>query len=100
MDFSPKTPADQEFFAFDYARRLGTGETIASAVWTASVVEGTDGNPSALISGTATVSGSRVSQKIIGGTADVQYCLVCTATTSRPQILVESAHVWVRGACD
>lgn len=100
-DFTAKTPDDREYFAFDYARQLGTSEVISSATWTASVISGTlDTTGTGLISGTATISGSKVSQLIVGGSVDHQYCLTCKATTDRPQTLVLSGHVWVRGACD
>lgn len=100
MPFTPpKRPTEKEFFAFDYARQLGTGETISSASVAVTVKSGTDGNPSAMVSGTANIVGERVSQLIIGGTADVQYCIACTAVTSLGQEIVLEDDLWVRALC-
>lgn len=85
MSFSPKTPDETELFGFEFKRLLPEGETIVSAECTISVLEGTDASASSMISGTASVSGSRVSQMITGGVAGVRYCLKCAATFSDGQ---------------
>jgi hypothetical protein len=97
--FSPKTPSEQVFLAFNYVRELGEGETIASGTWTASVLEGVDANPGALISGGVFIEGPKVSQLVIGGVIDTRYCLQCEALTSRGQRLVLSNSIWIRAAC-
>jgi len=99
MTFSVKTPAAKEFFTFNFARRLSAGETIVSAAWTVTVKEGTDASPSALLSGSPAISGSRVSHLIIGGVADTRYCLQCVATTSAGQEIALTDDVWIRDAC-
>lgn len=95
----PKTPTEEEFYSFDYARLLGPGETISGSVWTVSVLEGTDASPSSMLSGAPSVSGSRVSHKLIGGVVETRYCIKCQATTSLGQKIELSDALWVRAAC-
>ena len=79
--------------AFSFLSHLATSETISSASTTATVYSGTDASPSSLIGGAPSISGSTVSQKIIGGTLGVTYALVCSATTSLGQVLQISGYL-------
>lgn len=88
MNFSPKRAAETEIFTIDYANDLAPGETIIAAVWTSSVVDGIDPNPSATIQGIASISGTKVSNKITAGLPGVRYAPICTAQTSLGQVLV------------
>lgn len=103
--FTPKDPDSREYFAFRYAKELANfpGVTIASAVWEATQVDAeadeVDPDPSAMLSGSAGISGDKVSQLIIDGVENVQYCFSCAATLSDGQVIVKSATVWVRAAC-
>lgn len=72
---------------FDFTALLANGTTISSATVTASVYSGTDPTPNAIISGTATISGSVVLQKIAAGVQGTVYSLICTAITSDGQTL-------------
>lgn len=100
MSFSPaKKPSERESFAFNFAQLLPAGVTIASAVWTVTVVQGTDSNPSAMVSGSPLIQGSKVSQLIIGGVDGVEYCLSCQATFSDGQKPILCDTLWVRAAC-
>jgi hypothetical protein len=78
---------------FDFLSRLAVGETLSTATVTASVYSGTDASPSAIVSGSATISGSKVTQKITAGTLGVVYKLMCTVTTSTSQLLVLAAFL-------
>ena len=78
---------------FSFLSHLATGETISSASTTATVYSGTDASPSSIISGAPSISGSTVSQKVIGGTLGVTYVLVCSATTSTGQVLQISGYL-------
>ncbi len=80
---------------FDFTSDLAVGETITSQVVTASVYSGTDAGPSALIQGSASVSGAVVTQAITGGVVGVMYTLLCTITTSAVQTLQKSASLTV-----
>lgn len=87
MDFTPKRASEQEVFTVDFTSLLGTGETITSAVWSNTLIRGTDATPGAMIQGSATIAGPLVSQVIKGGTVDGFYAPVCTAQTSTGQTL-------------
>lgn len=73
---------------FDFASLIASGETLSTAVTTATVHSGTDSSPSAVISGSASISGTKVTQKLIAGTLGVTYLITCTVTTSAGQTLV------------
>lgn len=72
---------------FDFSSRLASGETISSASTVATVYSGEDTSAAGIVSGAATISGTKVTQKIIGGVLGVTYYLVCSAATSAGQIL-------------
>lgn len=78
---------------FDFTSRLALGETISTASTTAIVYSGVDASPSAIISGTSTISGQTVTQKVTGGTLGVTYLLLCTISTSLGQTLELSAFL-------
>ena len=80
--FSYKITTENEQFTFDYSPVLGTTETISSATCTVEVKEGTDPSPSSIKSGSPAISGSTVTQRILGGLDGVIYRLEMTATTS------------------
>jgi hypothetical protein len=78
---------------FDFASRLSLGETISSASTVATTYSGTDASPSGIISGSASISGSKVTQVVTAGTLGVTYLLVCTANTSAGQVLQIAAFL-------
>lgn len=78
---------------FDFISKLATGETISTATVVASVYSGTDAAPSAIISGSASISGTKVTQLVTAGILGVMYKLLCTITTSAGQTLVLAAFL-------
>lgn len=80
---------------FDFISDLAAGETISTQTVTASVYSGTDASPSGLISGSATASGTVVTQAVTaaGKTAGVIYELLCTITTSTSQTLKKAGYL-------
>lgn len=72
---------------FDFTSRLAIGETISTASVTATVYSGTDASPSAVVSGSASISGSQVTQMLTGGVEGNVYLLSCVAITSASQQL-------------
>ena len=60
--FDQKITTEDLFLDFDFISDLDTGETISGATVTCDVASGTDANPSAMISGADSVSGSTVTQ--------------------------------------
>jgi hypothetical protein len=84
--FDAKITTEDLFLDFNFISDLEVGETISGAEVTCSVFSGIDATPSAVISGTATVSGGTVTQKVIDGTAGVIYLLTCSITTTSSAI--------------
>lgn len=84
----PKLVGESPILPFDFASRLGVTETISTQVVTATVYSGVDATPSSIISGSATASGTIVSQKVTAGVLGVIYQLACTITTSLGQTLL------------
>jgi len=80
---------------FDFTSRLANAETISTAVVTATTYSGTDASPSAIVSGSATISGKKVLQNVTAGTLGVTYLLVATITTSLSQTLQLAAYLVV-----
>lgn len=80
--FPSKIDSADIFLSFDFVSQLATGETITGATVSADLFSGTDANPSAIVSGAETVSGSIVQQLIVDGVAGVIYLLSCAVTTS------------------
>lgn len=87
-NFTPKRAGETEVFTVDFSALLATGETITSAAWSISVVSGSDPSAASMIDGSASISGSKVSQLITGGVSDVTYAPICTANTSLGQVLI------------
>lgn len=79
----------------DFAKRintvLGVGLASGTASVTASVLTGTDPSPSSILSGSPSISGTKVLQFVIGGVSGVTYKLVFQVDTdeSTPQRLIE-----------
>ena len=93
--FESKAAGETKKLTFDFLSELAVSETISSAPVTAAVFSGTDATPSAIISGSSSISGSVVTQTIAAGTAGVTYLLTCTATTSTSQVLILTAYLTI-----
>lgn len=93
VSFDPK-PAAEKFDAV-FGFTLATGESIDSASTVSSLYSGTDTSPTALVSGSTSISDPEVTQLIIGGVAGNVYLLVCTAITDAPQTLVRTGFLVV-----
>jgi hypothetical protein len=93
--FLPKRQGETPNYEFDFLSSLAIGETISTQVVTAEVFTGVDPSPPSIIGGSASASGSIVSQKITAGVVGVVYNLVCTITTSTGQTLQLAAFLYV-----
>lgn len=89
----PKFSGETVKYEFDFAGQLASGETISTQTVTAAVYSGTDASPSSIISGSASASGSVVTQAITAGTIGVIYELTCTITTSASQTLIITGYL-------
>ena len=89
--FPGKTTGETVNSTFDFTSRLALAETLSTASVTATTYSGTDASPSAIVSGSASISGAVVTQAITAGTEGVTYLLQCSVTTSASQTLVLEA---------
>lgn len=80
--FDAKTASETVAVSFDFASEYAIGETVASASVGAAVYSGIDATPSALLSGTPTLSGAVVTQTLAGGVVGVTYLITATALSS------------------
>lgn len=78
---------------FDFTSRLTSTETLSTASVAATVYSGTDPSPSSIISGSSTISGQKITQKVTAGTLGVVYKLLATVTTSLGQTLQLAAFL-------
>lgn len=93
VDFPPKPSGVTDLYVFDFISALLSGETISTQSVAASVYSGVDASPSTIISGSATASGTKVTQKVTGGVTGVIYNLICTITTSLGRTLQLGAYL-------
>jgi hypothetical protein len=86
--FDPKRPTETELFSADFARLLSTGETLSTGACKVVLADdGTETDIAAMKSGSASINGTKVVQKVTGGTDGVRYTVIFTATTSAGQTL-------------
>ena len=86
--FSYKFTTEVKPLSFDFSQVLASGETISTATCTVLVIDGTDSNPSNVLSGGTSIIGFKVYQQVQSGVAGVTYRLVTTVTTSAGNTLV------------
>lgn len=92
-----KDPLEVVPIVFDFGPSLNAGDGLTGTVSvTVTVHEGADGSPSALLSGAATVSGDKVTQKVTGGVAGVSYLVRVSAATTQGLTYVLGAILPVR----
>lgn len=87
---SDKDPREVITISKGFAPLLQSGETISNPVVTAAVASGTDPNPSAILSGAPSISGSDVLQKITGGIDGVDYLITFKVNTNLGHVYVEA----------
>ena len=93
VSLEAKHQAETTKYTFDFASQLAVGETISSGGVTATVYSGTDASPSSIISGATAISGTKVTQAIIGGLPGVTYLLVAQAITTASQQLTLNGYL-------
>ena len=81
-----KTTSATEDAVFDFSNQYVAGETVSSGSVTAVVYSGTDASPSAVLSGAGVASGTKFTQKVVGGVEGVAYLLTCTTTSSAGKV--------------
>ena len=87
-NFSYKFVAENKPLSFEFSEVLASGESLSTASCSVIVLDGTDASPSGLLSGSATITGTKVYQRVHNGTAGVTYRIIVTVTTSAGSTLV------------
>lgn len=83
-----KLPAESILFNMDFAKRMSTGETITTVDSHISTSSGrVDGSANVTL-GTPTLSNNVVQLRISDGTADEQYVITITVTTSLSNVRI------------
>ena len=95
VDLLPKLVSETVLRSADFGDDLASGETITSQSVTVTVYSGTDASPSSLLSGSASVVGSVVSQVFTAGTLGVIYQALFTAGTSASRTLKRAGYLAV-----
>lgn len=94
-DFPPKPVSSTESRSLDFVNEIPAGDSISTKSVVASVYSGTDASPSSLISGSATSSGTIVTQNLTAGTLGVMYKLTWTVVTAGGLMLVKTGFLAV-----
>lgn len=93
--FPSKAVSDLAPYTFDFSDRLQFGEAINGAGVAISVLNGVDPNPSAMLSGTVSITATTVTQAITGGLPGVIYSVVCVATGTNSHNYVKQGSLAV-----
>jgi hypothetical protein len=86
--FSYKFVAENKPLSFEFSEVLASGESLSTASCSVLVLDGIDASPSNLLDGSATITGTKVYQRVQAGVAGVTYRLVATVTTSAGSTLI------------
>lgn len=87
-DFYPMRAQEVEVITIDFGPALAEGETIVTATWSNTVIEGIDPDPTSIIKRRSTVTGAMVSELFAPVIPGVTYAPVCTVQTSGMQTLI------------
>ena len=93
--FASKLQAERSDVEVDVLPRLAVGETALTVATTMEVLSGVDPNPTAMLSGSPSLSGAIAKQKVIGGLPGVIYQLTFAIRTSNSQIVLDRGKIAV-----
>lgn len=92
-DFSDTAPARSEVYTIDFARDLGSGDSIASAVWQIISPTRADEAAASRAVGDPVIVGTTVSQTAVGLRSGVQYVMRALVTTTQGNSISLFSHV-------
>lgn len=95
-DFSPASPGESELYTLDFSNDLATNESINTAVWSLSAIEGVDADAAVRLAGAASVTIKTTSQRIAGLQAGVKYLMQASVATTFGNTKVLYSHVACR----
>jgi hypothetical protein len=91
--FSPADGSESEPYGFDLKRNLSPAEIISGAVFTLTLIEGTDADPPSRVLGPAAVSGTKVWQRLAALQPGASYILEAVVVTSLGNIISLSGRI-------
>lgn len=92
MNFSNKLTGEIDLFGFNLAPIMPTGTgRIVSAIWSITVLSGTDPAPEGMLRGAPFIDGKIVRHKLGGGVSGTHYRVSVTVTTTTGLVLIERA---------
>ncbi len=96
-DFDPANSTEDEVYSLDFVNELASGESLLSITSIdLTVFQGTDADPSSHLSGTPSISGTVVSQRLTSLTSGVTYTLAMTVLTNQTNTLTLFSRVACR----
>ena len=87
VTFPAKRQGETLSLQFDFTSKLAANQYFTSSNVAVSVYSGVDPSPSLVLSGTTSIAGAVVTQKVTGGVVGTIYSLLCTAASSDGQTL-------------
>lgn len=87
VSFSRKRVDEKLKLTYEFANDVATGEAISTATVTATVLSGVDASANAILSGSAVISGTKVTQLVVDGVDGVTYLLKYRITTDQSQVI-------------
>ncbi len=93
--FASKLQSEQSDIEVDVLPRLAVGENALTVATAMEVLVGTDPNPSAMLSGSPSLSGTIARQKVVGGIPGTIYQLTFAVRTSNSQIVLDRGKIAV-----
>jgi hypothetical protein len=94
--FDPKDPSEIVHLGFDFSAL--TSAPLSPAVTAAHHAGTADATPSAILSGSPTVSGTKIVQRVTGGVVGADYLLRCQVDTAAGERFVLAGVLPVRAA--
>ncbi len=93
-DFDPANSTESEVYSLDFVNDLASGETLSSVSSVGlTVFQGTDASPSSHLSGSSSISGTVVSQRLATLTSGVTYTLSFNVLTSQSNTITLFSRV-------
>jgi hypothetical protein len=99
-EFSPAEQIESDVYGLDFVNDLDEGETLVSAAWYLTVVQGTDPTPNSHLVGVAelvtpegTSAQTATQQRISGLLPDVTYAVQAVVTTSEGNTKALFSHI-------
>lgn len=89
----PKDIAESKIVEFPFGSEMGSGEAIASATVTITVVTGTDAAPGTMLIGLPVTAGTSVLQRVAGGVVGVTYHIKATVTSTTGSVHAVAANL-------